>query len=219
MKSLIFDSGAIITLALNDLLYILEPLKKLFRGDFYITEAVKEELIKNPLKIKRFMLEALMIKKLLEEGILKVFPNNSNLEEEEKRILNLANTTFTTDGEFIKVLDKGETSCLALYNLIKSDALAIDERSLRMLCEMPKNLHKLFESKFHRKVIANEENYLFFKNFKVIRSSELVFIAYKNKIINLPTGKSEAIEALFYAAKFKGCAISRNEIETAKRLI
>lgn len=85
MKSLIFDSGTIITLALNDLLYILQPLKRLFRGEFYITEAIKKELIGKPLNTKRFMLEALVIKKLVEEGILKVFPFNSKLKHEEKK--------------------------------------------------------------------------------------------------------------------------------------
>ena len=37
-KALIFDSGAIITLALNNLLYILKPLKKEFGGEFYILQ-------------------------------------------------------------------------------------------------------------------------------------------------------------------------------------
>lgn len=137
----------------------------------------------------------------------------------KKRILNIANSTFKTNGEFIRVIHEGEASCLALYNLIKASALVVDERSLRMLCESPKNLHKLFQSKLHRRVTANEKNYSAFKGFRIIRSAELAFVAYRNKIINLPAKKSNAIKALFYAVKYKGCAISRNEIEVAKRLI
>lgn len=52
MKALIFDSSSIITLALNDLLYILEPLKAKFKGEFYITEDVKREVIDRPFREK-----------------------------------------------------------------------------------------------------------------------------------------------------------------------
>lgn len=218
-KALIFDSGAIITLALNNLLYILEPLKKIFKGEFYIPDSVKVELVDKPLNTKRFMLEALMIKFLLKKGIFTVI-STAALKRETKRIMALANHTFNTKGEWIRLVHEGETSCLALYNLINAQnkALVIDERTTRMLCESPKNLRKLFERKLDSKVEAIEANYSFFKNFKIIRSSELAFIAYKKGIIKLPTKSKKAIEALLYAAKYKGCAISNHEIEIAKKL-
>ena len=67
MKSLAIDSSSIISLATNSLLWILEPLKKQFQGDFYITDSVKQEVINRPLSTKRFKLEALMIKEIVEE--------------------------------------------------------------------------------------------------------------------------------------------------------
>ncbi|UZE93596.1 MAG: hypothetical protein IB618_02355 [Candidatus Pacearchaeota archaeon] len=219
-KALIFDSGAIITLALNDLLYILEPLKRVFRGEFYIPEPVKKEVIDRSLQSKKFMLEALMIKSLINKGILKVIPSSKILKRETKKILDIANHTFKTEGEWIRLIHEGETSCLALFNLIdaKDKAIVIDERTTRMLCEAPKNLHRLLETKLQKKIKAIEENYSFFKNFKIIRSSELGFIAYKKRIIQLPAKSKDALRAILYATKYKGCAISNYEIEIAKKL-
>ena len=52
--------------------------------------------------------------------------------------------------------------------------------------------------------------------FRFIRSSELVYVAYKKGFIKL--NDKRALEALLYATKYKGCAISWEEIEQLKRL-
>lgn len=219
MKALIFDSSPIISLALNDLLYILKPLKKKFGGEFFITEKVKYELIDRSLQIKKFKFEALVIQSLINQGILKI-EKNKFIEKETKKLLNIANNTFKTDNESIKIIHEGEASCLALYNFLPTEkkAIVVDERTTRMLCESPENLHKLFESKLHRKIEAFKVNFDFFKRFKVIRSSELAYMAHKLGIIVLPAKSKEAIEALLYALKYKGCAISHEEINEAKEL-
>ena len=54
MKSLVFDSGPIISLATNNLLWVLEPLKNKFNGKFFITQAVKGEIVERPLETKKF---------------------------------------------------------------------------------------------------------------------------------------------------------------------
>lgn len=219
MKALIFDSSSIISLALNDLLYILKPLKKIFGGEFFITENVKYELIDRSLQIKKFKLEALVIQSLINEGVLRI-QKNKFIDKETKKLLNIANNTFKADGESIKIIHEGEASCLALYSYLPTNkkAIVVDERTTRMLCESPENLHKLFESKLHRKINAFEINFNFFKRFKIIRSSELAYIAYKKGIIALPAKSHEAIEAILYALKYKGCAISHNEIHEARNL-
>jgi hypothetical protein len=56
-----------------------------------------------------------------------------------------------------------------------------------------------------------------FSKFKFIRSSELVYVAYKKGIINLGNNK-KVLEALLYATKFKGSSISFEEINELKRL-
>ena len=93
----------------------------------------------------------------------------------------------------------------------------VDERTTRMLCEMPKNLRALLESKLHTSVHAEEGNFKFFSGLKIIRSSELSYIAYKKGLIGISASK-QLVDALLYAVKFKGCAISSQEIEQIKKL-
>ena len=218
-KALVFDSSAIITLALNDLLYILKPLKQLFKGSFFIPETVKKEVIDTPLKGKRFALEALNIKLLLDEGTIEEI-STKEIKNESVKVLRLANTTYKVNNQFISIIHEGEASCLALYKLLDSEKKAIvcDERTTRMLCEAPQNLKELLQRKLHKKVEMEKENSKFFEKINLIRSSELCYIAYKNGIIKLPTNYVKGIEAISYALKFKGCAISTKEIEAMKRL-
>jgi len=218
-KALIFDSSTIITLALNNMINILEPLKKSFNGEFLITPYVKKEIIDNPLKEKRFELEALIISNLVEKGIIEVsFPKE--LEKETKKALDIANSMFSADGEKIKILHEGEASCFALAKLLNSKNIfiAVDERTSRILSENPENLQKLFEKKLHTKVSMDKSNMSYFSDFNIMRSSELLFISYKKGLIHLPANPITVIDALLYAAKFKGCSISFEEIEKAKKL-
>ena len=54
MKYLILDAGPIISLTMNGLLWVLEKLKQDFDGEFIITPEIKQEVIDNPFRIKRF---------------------------------------------------------------------------------------------------------------------------------------------------------------------
>ena len=231
-KALIFDASSIITLALTDLLDILEPLKNSFQGEFLITEEVKYEIIDRPIKERRFMLEALFIKKLFEKGVLKLYPVNPR---EQLRTLRIANSTFVSNGEFIKIVHPGEVSCLVAYKAIDAEikktsgfldaeksnfsskiAMVVDERTMRLLCESPGNLRKLLENKLHKKISSVERNYSYFQDSRLIRSCELALIAYKFNLIDLPAKKSEVIRALLYATKFSGCSLSSKEIDSLK---
>ena len=218
-KTLIFDSSAIITLALNNLISYIQPLKEKFNGDFVISKNVQEEIIERPSKNLRFMLESLQIKKIVDGKIIKVF--SQDVMKETQRILEIANHTFRAGDEWIKILHEGEASCLAIYNLLNEEkkAIVVDERTTRMLCEAPENLHKLLERKLRTKIQAVEKNYQFFNNVNIIRSSELIYIAYTAKIITLPIERKEAMKALLYGAKFKGCAISDKEIKEAQIIL
>ena len=71
-KVLIFDSGTLINLSMNGLLYILESLKTHFKGKLIITKAVKYETVDRPIGISRFELGALQVKNLLDAGILEL---------------------------------------------------------------------------------------------------------------------------------------------------
>ncbi len=220
-KHLIFDSGPIINFAMNGLLPLFRKLKKEFNGEFLITKEVKQEIIDNPLNIKKYKLEALQIKQLFDEGIIK-HANLTNQQVDELRnkreeIMNLANTTFYSNNRPIHIVEKGECAALALSLVIKEpNILVIDERTARMLCESPDNIRKLLQKKLHTNITANKKNYDFFKRFKVIRSTELAYIAFKKGLVDLKD--KQTLDALLYALKYHGCSISEEEIEEVKSM-
>ena len=126
---------------------------------------------------------------------------------------------FEAKGKYLHLIDLGEASCLALSRILDEkgikNVVAIDERTTRMLGEKPENLENLLRRKLHTKVKFMKENFKFFEGFKFIRSAELIYVAYKKGIIKL---KNNVLEALLYATKFKGCAISGDEIKEIVRM-
>ena len=209
---------------MNGLLDLFEKLKKEFNGEFVITKEVEYEVIRRPLRIKKFELGALRIQKLVENKTI-VLPEaigikSSEIDERAKYILEKSNKTFYARDKYIHLIDRGEASCIALSQILTKkevkNVIAIDERTTRMLYEKPENLHKLLETKLHANIKSKKENLKEFQGVEFIRSCELVFIAYKKGLIDL---KGEnVLDALLYAVKYKGCSVSRNEIEEMKRL-
>lgn len=223
MKVLIFDASTLISFSMNGLLDIIQDLKKNFDGKFLITEGIKEEVINKPLKIKRFELEALRIKNLLEEKILEMPSSigikDSEISEKTQEIFSKTDNIFFGKKE-IKVIDFGEASCLALSAILNEkkieNIISIDERTTRILCEKPENLKNLIEKKVHLNLEYNKKEFSFFKQFKIIRSVELAYIAHKKDLVKIGNGK--LLDALLYSLKFKGCAVSVEEIEEIKKL-
>ncbi len=222
MKAIIFDAGAVINFAMNGILDLLVKLKKGFDGKFIITEKVKEEAIDRPLTIKRFELEALMIKKLLDDGVLELpysLVKRNDILNARNELLDLLNHSYFAKGEFLKIVHGGGTSSLALSMILSkkgiSNVVALDERTARMLVENPQNLRQLFADKFHTKVdLKKDLNFL--SGIKIIRSAELVYMAYKKGLVDLKD--HDVLDALLYATKYKGCSISFEEIEKIKKM-
>jgi predicted nucleic acid-binding protein len=220
MKYIIFDSGPLINFAMNGLLPLFKKLRKEFSGKFIITEEVKKEIIDRPQTIKKFHLGALQLKALFDEKIIEL-PNLTSqqkvqLEKKKTELLNTTNNTFRTKNKNLHLIDKGEATTLALSLILKPNVIVIDERTARMLCESPENLRKLLQKKLHTSVRADEKNYPYFKNIKIIRSTELVFIAYKKNLHELKDPK--ILEAMLQGVKFKGCSVSEKEIQVMKKL-
>ncbi len=220
MKSLIFDSGPIINFAMNGLLPLLEELQKKFKGDFLITKEVKSEIIDRPLTIKRFQLQAFQIKELFRKGVIKhadITPKQVNeLRKIREHLMQVANNTFKTKKRYVHLIDKGESAALALSSILPNNPpLVVDERTTRMLCENPNNLKKLMEKKLHTSIKPNTGNYSYFEKFKIIRSTELMYIAYKKGLCKIKD--KGVLEAALYGLKFKGCSISEDEIQEIVR--
>lgn len=223
-KAIIFDSGVLISFSMNGITDMIRNLKSVFDGKFLITSEIKKEVIDTPLKIRRFKLEALKIKSLLDEGVIEM-PSSIGLTDSEitkrtREIMDIANSLFKGDEKDIHLIDLGEASCLAVGEMLDEkkikNVIAVDERTTRVLVENPENLRKFLEKKLHVKISIRKENLKLLKKFRIIRSPELIYIAYKKGLVKLKD--SSALEALLYAVKYKGSSISGNEIEEIKKI-
>ncbi len=224
MKALIFDSGTLINLSMNGLLYLLEELHENFDGKFLITKEVKYEVVDRPIGIERFELGALRVQNLIEKGVLELpmslnIPNDK-IERETNLLLDTANHAVQMKGKWIKIVSKAEISCLALSSELTKrgidNLVAVDERTTRILCERPQNLERLISEKTHRNARVFLQKLSQFSKFRIIRSSEIVYVSQKKGFTKVK-GK-QALEALLFATKYKGASISREEIDILKKL-
>jgi len=223
MKSIIFDSGPIISLSMNNLLWVLPELKKLYPGKFFITPNVKREIIDNPLESKKFKFEALQVLRIYKEKVLELF-EKSTLKRKTTDLLDLANNLFYAQNKNINIVQYAEIEVLVAAIISGSDAIVIDERTTRLLIENPKKLMKILKKKLHTDVQINRNNLVKFKGMtkklKVIRSTELILMAYEKGlldkfILDIEKPKKTLLEALLWCLKLNGCSISNNEIKKA----
>jgi predicted nucleic acid-binding protein len=218
MKALVFDAGPIISFALNGLLELLPFLKENYGGEFYISNAVKTEVIDKPLQTKKYGFEALRIAKLLKHKHIEIH-DTADYSHETTIITSLANSIFSINGKPLKILDLGEIDSLVLAKNINAEAVVVDERTTRMLIENPRRLHNMLEKRFHSKVIVDKIKLKEFANhfstIKIIRSVELALIGVDKGFFDdmlSYQSKPEVVKSLLWALKLNGCAISEKDI-------
>ena len=224
-KAIIFDAGALISLSMNGLTEELRRLKTIFNGSFLITNQVKSEVIDKPLTIKNFELEAFRTKQLLNDEIIELAEDfgfdDSEIEKRAREIIEFANSFFQGPRGPVNIMHLGEASCLALSKMLNEkkikNVIAIDERTTRLLIEKPENLEDLLSRKLHVRIKTVKKNFEYFKNFQVIRTVELMYVAWKKGLVEIKDGVS-ILDALLYALKSKGCSVSHEEIEEIKRM-
>jgi len=221
MKLIVFDAGPVISLTTNNLLWLAGSLKAEFDGDFYITPAVKYELIDKPLSSRKFKFEAIQVLSSVKKDVFKIVetPQIKILAQE---LLELANHTFKIKGNWLTIVHYAEMEVLATAIILNANAVVIDERTTKLLIEDPGNLVKVFEGMFGSRVFIDQRNFdkvkNWVKNVKVIRSVELVMIAVEKGILDeyIIDGKDSKrilVESLLWGVKLHGCAISRREID------
>ena len=226
MKNIVFDTGPIITLTMNNLLWILKSLKEKGNVNFYITDSVKKELVDNPLnRTMRYKFEALQVLKYIEEGILEVVDNNE-ISAQSQKLLSLANNCFNAFGNNMNIVHEAEMSAIALYLQKKADALVVDEKTTRLLIENSKKLHIIINHNLHTKVEIDKDNLKeilkITKNVKIIRSVELAAIAYEKGFLDgylahIDNPREILLESVLWGFKLNGCAVTRREIEQMVR--
>jgi len=226
LKSIVFDAGSIISLAINDLLWLLEPLKKRFRGEFYISKAIKREITDKPLATKRFKFEALKVLHYIDNGTFKII-DNEEIRKKTKLLLDLANNSFIARSQPINIVHYGEMSGLSACIFNNSSAYVIDERTTRMLIENPNKLKNILRHTLHTDIKINHSKLKEFqkptKNIKIIRSVELVITAYwlgllDKYLTKIPNPRQTLLDSVLWSLKLNGCAVSKREIEQILKL-
>ncbi len=226
MKSIIFDAGPIISLTMNNLLWTLKELKKIYEGKFYITKKVRKELIDIPLETKKYKFEALQILSLLKENVLEI-SESSQIDNLTIQLLEKANHTFKAYGHWINIVHFGEISALAAAIILGSEAIVIDERTTRLLIENQKKLEEILTHKLHTKIFTDRNNLDQIKSMsgklRVIRSVELAAIAYEHGILDkyladIPNPEKTLLESVLWGVKISGCAVSKDEIDEMMRI-
>jgi len=222
-KAIFFDTGPIISLVMSRLSWLLPKLKEQYGGKFYITPAVKHELVEHPLEIKRFEFEALEVLKLIREGVFEVYEEVSF--SKVKKLKLLANSAFKIQNKTMDVIQEGELEAVTSALEIGAEAVVMDERTLRLLIEDGVKMQKLLEARFHREVAVDlpkiKEFSQVFNKLKIIRSIELVGVAYElgmldSYVPDIKNGRNILVDSVLWATKYNGCAVTEPEIEELK---
>ena len=186
-------------------------------------------MIDKALRIRRFEFEAMQISQLLNNGTLEII-ESKEIKQLSGKLMDLANHSFRAKGNWVKLVSSAEIESLAADAILESDAAVIDERTIRLLLENSPNLTKLMEFRLKCKVQPNKENIREFKkllkNVQIIRSTELVTVAYKMGLLKeyMPTissiknPKQRLLNAVLWAVKVRGCSISKKEIDEIVKL-
>lgn len=225
-KIIFFDTGPIISLVMSRLAWILPLLKQKCNGTFYITPAVKRELVERPMTIHRFEFEALESLKLINDGVLQVY--NQVPRQTASELITLANSSFSIGGKTIDIIQSGEIESIASARQEKADAIVMDERTLRLFIENSAEMEKLLELRFKRDVVPDSQRINQFssqlKGIPIIRSIELVGTAYRFGLLNdyarqVKNGNQIVLDSVLWATKFNGCAVTEHEIEEIKQFL
>ena len=209
---IVFDSGSIISLALNCLC----PVLKNFDVKFSIPKKVYEEIVLKPSEKRRYALESMRINSLIEGGSLVVIEPTTDLGA---KLLDAANSIYSIHGKPLAIIHEAESDVMSLAYELNAKAMMIDERTLRMLCEDPKGLRKLLVHRNSCDVNVNKEKLEEFHSLAsgipILRSSELVAVAYERGFLShlYGVGDKKVLEASLCALKYSGCSITWDEID------
>ncbi|MDO8480865.1 MAG: hypothetical protein Q7S65_03540 [Nanoarchaeota archaeon] len=226
MSQIILDSGPIISLSLNDLLWLFDKVKDYYGTTFSVTEAVKHEVLDHPLAGKRFKLEALQVMRLMKKGTFDVL-KSPEIDALTNEMLPLANACYSAKGNKLQLVHYAEMSAIAAAILSKADAVMIDERTTRYLFEKPEKLRNVLQHKLHTPVeldkVVLAKLRRMAKNVKFTRSAEFTAVCFEkglldNLLPDMPKSKENLLDALLWALKLNGCAISTKDLETLLRL-
>jgi len=213
MTGLFFDSSTLISMAVTCSLPILRKLKPSYSGEFYITDSVYKETIGRSMSSLRFRYEGHRLKELIEDDVIKVYPDKE-LFGQINWLMDSINSTYSTDRRPLQIVQLGEISTLVACIKEKGDSFAVDERIARLLVENSSALKPWLEHKMHARITissdaANKWKTFISEKFIPVRSAELALSAWTKGILG---NDKDVLFGLLWALKFAGCAITEDEI-------
>ena len=213
------DTSSLVTLTGSCLDGILYFLHDHFNVRFIIPPTVEDEGVKRPISmgLKQYAFSALKITHAMNRRI--VITVDAETKQLTQKILFLTNNLFFIKGKPLRLVHAGEAEMIALGNILNLHTLLIDERTTRMLIESPFKIKEHLEQEFKVNIMVHRDNLFEFSNLtkgmEIIRSSELVILAYENGYFDqYDTLKVNILEAALHKVKFSGCAIRFDEIKT-----
>ncbi len=215
-NSIVFDSSALITLSQTCLADVIRFLSKQSKGDLIIPPAVRHESVIHPLHSRRYSLSALRISQLIEDQSLKVI-DPPGLKSKTDQLLKIANNLLLVRGKPIQLIQEGETQCLAMACLSDASAIAVDEKTTRLLLEAPSVLLEKTALEFNNQVSFNAKNLRAWNaitpKIPVMRSCELISIAGKRGYFKkFGEYEFQAINSSIAACRNVGCSLTEQEL-------
>ena len=211
MEAVICDSSSLIALSDTCHLNIMNMFKSV---NFVIPRMVEYESVIRPLQIKQYSLHAHRLRQTIDKGTIKVIEDNNDLI---RNVMDVANNTYYKKGKPIHLIDRGESGMIAACSDRDIRYMLIDERTTRTLIEAPDILKQHFEDEFRVHITTNVENLDKFrqmtKDIKILRSSELLILAYNKGYFSSFSNQKDVLEAALYRLKYNGCALSFEEIQ------
>jgi len=213
---IVCDSSTLISLADTCNIDALAFLRKNAGLDFVIPPGVREEIISVPSKVKSLEFSALRIRKLVEEGTVRV-EEPENLAVKTREIADAANRLYAVGGKPLKLIHEGEAESLALTSLAGSNVLSIDEKTTRLIVEDPLKLKEMVASEYVEKLSFDLGAYQKFRTIvpplAIMRSAELIALAAKRGFFkNFGGHEEEAFHAAISSLRAAGCSLAQDEI-------
>ena len=218
------DASSLISLTGSCLDNLLPFFQEKFGIRFLIPKSIEYEAVTRPLSFKSKVhnFSALRIKDMIHDSVIEVVSENA--EEETKSLMKLGNNIFYARGRPVRLMHMGETEMLVLANRLQVSSLLMDERTTRILVEDPISMKKHLQQEFRANIMVNKKHLMDFsskvKNLDVIRSTELLYLAYENGFLrHFNDIEKQAAEAALYNLKYAGCAVSFNELKQYAKLM
>ncbi len=214
---IVLDASVLISLSQMCGLGVISYLSRLRGIPFIIPPGVRHEAVSHPLHVRRFALSALRINRLIDHHHVRV-EATSNLSRTTRSILSVANRLFSVGGKPLRLVDEGEAECLALLMGMKGGALAIDEKTTRVLIERPLSLVQTIRGEYAQSVSVNEQGLRGWQRMlppiTVLRSTELIAVAADHGYFSdYGPLERQALSASLYAVRNAGCSITEKELD------